>query len=106
MTSHSRYLRWRIAVRNAEAARIMAEAHRRRLIADRNVWIALACLDGGAALGAAGFVDMHLALGLVTLAAIFAQIAAGSSRRADAILPRAAAADLAEGGDIPWAEAA
>lgn len=86
-------------------ARLAAQAKHDDLIAERNAWIATACLDGVLALGAAAL-NIHLSFLLITLAAICARIAVVTHRRADSIRPRAMAADLAEGGDIALAEAA
>lgn len=91
--------------RNEARARLEAERKHRALISDRNTFIALACVDGGLALGGAAL-SIRVSFALIALAAIFAALAVSTQRRADAIRPRSIAADLAEGGDVQMAEAA
>jgi hypothetical protein len=103
MTSTSAFF----AVRRREEVRRRLKAAHRDAITDRNFYAATSAWISAAALVTAGVGDIHLALGLVVIASILARLAVAMQRRADALLPRAVSADLAEGTDpIQMQEAA
>jgi hypothetical protein len=103
MTSTSAFF----AVRRREETRRRLKAAHRDAITDRNFYAASAGWLSAAALVIAGIHDIHLALVIVVIASILARFAVAMHRRADALLPRAVSADLAEGADpIQMQEAA
>lgn len=97
------------AERRAAKERRNTEAHRAavhlRAVALRDTAVATASLAGGATLVLAA-IDIHVAFVGIGIAAWLARQAVANQRRADSVVPRAVAADLAEGGDLPMAEAA
>lgn len=107
MTSSSAFFAKRRSIRQelARAAAIeRAEAAHRRASSNRDALIAVACLYGGVALVVAAF-NISVSFLAIAIAAYLARQAVVNQRRADSIIPRAAAADAAEGvGDM--AEAA
>lgn len=74
-------------------------------VALRDTFIATASLAGGATLILSGF-NIHVAFVGIAISTWLARQAVVNQRRADSIVPRAVAADLAEGGDLPMQEAA